>query len=135
MAQRFSAQVDAWVLKSRRRTEAVFKTAAQNVIGEVVDRTPVDTGYLRGSLTVTFNEPVPMRGKRGDGYVAAPYALAIAEAQLGQVIYASFGASYAGYVEYGAGGRRGAGMVRLSAQNWPRHVANAVSEAKARVGR
>jgi hypothetical protein len=134
MAGTFSAQVDAWVLKTKQRQEAVFKTAAQNVIGDVIDRTPVDTGYLRASLTVTLNEPLPMRGQQGDGYTAPPIDLSIAGAQLGDIIFASFVANYALPVEYGARGRAGVGMVRLAAQAWPQHVASAVAAAKARVG-
>ncbi|WP_422366410.1 hypothetical protein [Pelagibius sp.] len=133
MAGTFSAAVDRWTLKTKRRTEAVFRTATQYVVEDVLERTPVDTGYLRASLTVTFNGPVPARGQQGDGYMAPPFALVIAGAQLGQVIYASFGANYALPVEYGKEGREGAGMVRLAAQAWPQHVAKAVAEAKAAV--
>lgn len=134
MAQSFSATVDAWVLKSRQRLEAVLKTSAQFVIEDVVLRTPVDTGYLRASLTVSFDGPLPMRGEQGDGYAAPDYSLAIAGAGLGDTIFASFIANYAAHVEYGARGRSGVGMVRLSAQAWPQHVNRAVAEAKTRVG-
>jgi hypothetical protein len=135
MAQRsFSVSVDDWVRKSRQRLEAVLKTSAQFVIEDVVLRTPVDTGYLRASLTVSLDGPLPMRGDKGDGYAAPPYALAIAGADIGSTITASFVANYAGFVEYGARGRQPVGMVRLSAQEWPRHVNRAVAEAKARVG-
>jgi hypothetical protein len=132
--QSFSAAVDAWVLKSRQRLEAVLKTSAQFVIEDVVLRTPVDTGYLRASFTISFDGPLPMRGSQGDGYTAPPYSLAIAGAGLGDTIYASFVANYAAHVEYGARGRAGVGMVRLAAQSWDQHVARAVAAAKARVG-
>lgn len=136
--QSFSAAVDAWVLKSRARLLAVFRTAAQYVIEDVITRTPVDTGYLRASLTVTLDGPLPIRPDAkpaGAGtYQPQPYALSIAGADLGDTVFASFVASYAQHVEYGARGRAGAGMVRLAAQAWPQHVTRAVAEAKARVG-
>lgn len=133
MAQSFTATVDAWVLQTQARLLAVFKTATEYVVEDVIARTPVDTGYLRASLTVSLNGPLPMRGTQGDAYKAAPYSLAIAGAELGAVITASFVANYAGHVEYGARGRAGAGMVRLSVQKWPEHVNRAVAAAKARV--
>lgn len=133
MSQSFTAQVDAWVLAARQRMIAVFRTSAQYVIEDVRDRTPVDTGALRKSWTVSLDGPLPMRGAQGDGYEAPAYSLAIAGADIGDTIYASFVMSYAGHIEYGAQGRAGVGMVRLAAQAWPQHVNRAVAEAKARV--
>lgn len=133
----FSAAVDEWVMKSRARMLAVFRLSAEYVIEDVIVRTPVDTGFLRASLTVSLDGPLPIRpdakptGTRT--YQPQPYSLQIAGADLGDTIYASFVASYSAHVEYGARGRAGAGMVRLAAQAWPQHVARAVSEAKARV--
>lgn len=133
----FSAEVDEWVMKSRARMLAVFKLSTEYVIEDVIVRTPVDTGFLRASLTVSLDGPLPIRPDAKpagtETYQPQPYSLQIAGADLGDTIYASFVASYAAHVEYGAQGRAGAGMVRLAAQAWPQHVARAVSEAKARV--
>jgi len=131
----FAAQVDEFVLKTQARYEAVMKTAVANVVEDISDRTPVDTGFLRASLTVTTEEPTPASRRKGDGYVAPPYALVINELRAGQTIYAAFAANYAGFVEYGTRNMKGAGMVRLAAQAWPRHVANAIATAKAAVAR
>lgn len=131
--QSFTAAIDEWVLATQARILAVFRTAAQYVIEDVRDRTPVDTGYLKNSLTVSLDGPLPMRGTQGDGYAATPYALAIVGADLGDTIYASFVAEYAAAIEYGARGREGRGMVRLSVQNWQAHVDRATAEAKAAV--
>lgn len=133
MAQTFQAQIDEWVAQTQARMLAVFRTAAQYVIEDVRERTPVDIGYLVNSWTVSLDGPLPMRGTAGDGYVAAPFAAVIAGADLGGTIYASFVANYAGHVEYGARGRQGVGMVRLSVQNWQAHVDRATAEAKAAV--
>jgi uncharacterized protein YbbC (DUF1343 family) len=112
MAQSFQAQVDAWVQATEARMLAVFRTAAQYV---------------------SLDGPLPMRGKAGDGYVAPEMTAVIAGADLGDTIYGSFVAEYAGFQEYGANGRPGAGMVRLSVQNWQAHVDRATAEAKASV--
>jgi len=57
MQHSFTAQIDEWVLASKARMLAVFQTATQYVVEDMLDRTPVDTGYLRASLTVKFNTP------------------------------------------------------------------------------
>ncbi len=138
MQHSFTAQIDEWVLKSKARMLAVFQTATQFVIEDMLDRTPVDTGYLRASLTVKFNTPAPIRpnnvpseGATRNSYgMPTQYALAIAGSKIGQTIYASYTAAYALPVEYGFRSYSGAGMVRLAAQNWDAHVAKAVSVAK-----
>jgi len=117
---------------------AVFRLSAEYVIENVVELTPVDTGFLRASLTVTTDGPLPIRpdanpARDGTTYDLAPYSLVIAGAELGETIFASFVASYSAHVEYGARGRAGRGMVRLAAQRWPEHVDRAVRVAKARV--
>jgi hypothetical protein len=129
----FATQVDEWTLKTQARYEAVLKTAVMNVVEDIIDRTPVDTGFLRASLTISIDDPVPATREKGSAYVAPPYALAISRLQIGQTIYAGFAANYAGYVEYGTKYMKGAGMVRLAAQAWPRHVRDAVAKAKAAV--
>ena len=133
MTQTFKAQVDSWVLETEARMLAVFKTAAESAVEDVIRRTPVDTGYARASWTVTLDHPLPMRGSQGDGYQAPPYSLAIAGSTLGQTVYLSAVANYMGYLEFGTRGRPGVGMVRLTAQRWNAIVNEAVSEVKAAV--
>ena len=135
---RFKSDVDAWVQETQARLDAVFKTAAQAVLEEVVARTPVDTGFLRASLTASLERMAPIRRGSRPGKDATPgsypppdVALVINSARLGQTIYASFTAEYSGVVEYGGENRKAVGMVRLAAQNWPKHVRDAVSAAKA----
>jgi hypothetical protein len=146
----FSASVDKWVLATKARSEAVFKTAAQSMAEDVVDRTPVDTGFLRASLSASLVEPIqinrdatPPKGA-GKGSFPAPanVSLVINNMKLGDKLHIGFVAAYAMRIEYGFKGedslgrsydQKGAGMVRLASQNWPKHVANAVRQAKAAV--
>jgi hypothetical protein len=134
--QSFSATIDAWVAQTEGRLLAVFQTSTQFVIEDVIARTPVDTGFLRASLVVSANGPVPMSRTpdAGGSLETQSYDLAIAGAGLGSAIYATFGAVYAAHVEYGAQGRAGRGMVRLAAQAWPQHVERATELAKSRAG-
>lgn len=137
----FAATIDKWVLETRDRQEAVFKNAAEAVAGDVINRTPVDTGFLRASLQASLVEPPAIdpkaRPDKGAEGIAPPsnYAAVIENATIGQTVYMGFTAAYARHVEYGARGRQGVGMVRLATQAWPQHVAKAVREAKAAVRR
>lgn len=133
----FAAQVDAWVRETEDRIERVFKTAAQFVIEDVSMRTPVDTGTLRASWTVTLDAPLPLRDDiRPNSIPNVPqdYKLAIAGAGIGTTIYASFVAGYAVHVEYGTSKMTPRAMVRGAAQMWQSHVDNAVAAAKATAG-
>ena len=128
--QNFSADVGKWARKTEERLIAVFRFAAQFAYEGIARRTPVDLGYARKSLTMTIAAPLPMTGKRGDGYEAPDYNLTLAGSKLGDVIYISYVANYAGFLEYGARGRTGVGMVRLTAQNWPQIVQRAVAQVR-----
>lgn len=143
MQHSFTAQIDEWVLKSKARMLAVFQTATQFVVEEMIDRTPVYTGYLRASITVRFNTPAPIRPNNRppadaekDSYgMPTQYTLAIAGAKIGQTIYVSYTAAYALPIEYGFKSYAGAGMVRLSAQNWAKHIAKATTIARIKASR
>lgn len=139
----FSAAVDAWAKQSVEVMTAVFRLSAQKVGEAVTDNTPIDTGFLVHSFQASASEMPPIR----KGYAPAtsagpgsytfdngPINLIIQGVPLGDPIYLGFTAEYAPYVEYGANGRAGRGMVRLAAQRWQAIVDQAVREAKAATG-
>lgn len=130
MAGRFEAEVAAWVKKSERLMLAVFQTAAQYAIEEMVGRTRVDTGFMRGTINVSTVGPTPIDPNARPGafnYPVPDYALTLAGMRLGETVWATYTASYARVWEYRDG------MVRLTAQNWQSHVNRAVADAQARV--
>lgn len=139
---RFSANVDGWIAKSKRRMLAVFQQSTQDVI-ELMQtpvgaggNMPVDTGFLRASLqTQIGSAPVGFKTKTKftkGAYTlnSAQYTLTINRAKLGDSIYAVYLANYAWYQEYGSQGRSGRGFVRLAAIQWGRIVADNVRKAK-----
>nr|DAH62777.1 MAG TPA: putative tail component [Caudoviricetes sp.] len=132
----FSGDLARFVYRTQRRMIATFQTSAQILAEEIIERTPIDTGFLRASFTVSLNAPVLMDGSEGGAQNLAE----IAKAGIGDTIYLGFTARYARRIEYGFEGpdslgrvyhQRGEGMVRLSAQNWPFHVKQAIQELKA----
>lgn len=142
----FSAQVDAWVRKTERRMETVFKEAAQDVISEMQEvgpsvanpdstgsgHMPVDTGFLRASLQAKLNQSAGVQIQRPSGdenyaYNASPVVLVIASANLGDTIFATYAASYASRME------ERYGFVRLAAQNWQQIVNRRAKAVRDRV--
>lgn len=139
----FGAQVSAFVAKTQQRVEAVFRESAQRVIEDMVTPVgaggamPVKSGYLRASLQVSTQGPVTRLGKPEDGktyaYDAGPAGLVIAGAEIGQTIFATFGASYAAAVNYGTSTRPGRQFVDLAAQKWPTIVSAVCHELQSSV--
>jgi hypothetical protein len=145
MAQTFSAQVSAFVAKTERRIEAVFKASAQDVISDMQEpgpaigsptafgtgNLPVVTGFLRASLQAAINNPpggITFRPPDGNfAYEPSAVALVIAGARLGETIYATYAANYAPFMEARYG------FVRLAAQNWQSIVDRNAREAQRRV--
>lgn len=136
MAQTFAAKVDAWTRETPERIEAVLKTAVQYTFEDVLDATPRDTGFLAASWRASLTAPQRLTQKNpGAGaFVPEPYKLVIVGLEEGGTIYGSFGAVYAGYVEFGSNGKPGRGMVRLAAQNWGNSVQRAINKVKTGVG-
>lgn len=130
----FNAAVDLWVQQTEERMNAIFKSSAQEVIrimqAPVAEggNMPVDTGFLRASLQVTVNgAPVPAirpnpnpNAPKGslDNYTATVASLAIAGAEIGDSVVASYSANYAPMIEYGTSKSAPRGFVRLAAAQW-----------------
>lgn len=140
----FGAQVDAWVLKTKQRTEAVFRESTQRTVAKMQlpvqagGNMPVDTGFLRASIRASL-ESMPRidnadRKSSGGafGWDDAVVTTTISNAQIGQTIYVGYTASYAPFVEYGSHGRQPRAFVGLAAQQWPVTVSQVVSELKQR---
>lgn len=139
--QSFSATVETFVLKSKVIMLDVFQRSSTLMFEDVLARTPRDTGFLANTLDASLDGPQPIRadarppsdaGK--DSYpVPTEYSLVISNATIGSTVWGSFSAAYARPVEFGTKHQFPAAMIRLAAQAWPFHVAQAVREAKAAV--
>lgn len=138
----FSAQVSAFAAKTKERMTAVRNAAIEATVEDMQTpvarggNMPVDTGFLRASLQVTTGAPVPAAQDNPGGafsFASDAAVLTLASAPLDAVVFATYGARYAPFVEYGARGRAGRRFVALAAQNWPRHVAEASRQLEARI--
>jgi len=100
---------------------------------------PVDTGFLRASLVVgigTVNTPTTSPPADGGAFSwdEAGANLVIEGADLQSPIEARYTAVYARVAEYGGPNRVARRFVALAAQQWPRIVADVVSEVGSRSG-
>ncbi|MFE1598187.1 HK97 gp10 family phage protein [Methylobacterium sp. ID0610] len=141
----FLSQITEWCRQTEARAEAVFRESAQRVIGEMQGRVPVDTGFLKSSLQVSTTAPVPADRSPAAG-TAYPYnptaaTVAIAGAQIGDRLFASYSAVYAPRINYGFVGtdalgrtynQSGRHFVELAVQRWPAIVNDVCRELQSR---
>lgn len=111
----FSATVTRNTRLLRQYQEAIFKQSVQEVLHTANlpkaqgGNMPVDTGYLRNSLTANLNSPAAGTSREGTN-ADEDVALVIAGATVNDVIWAGWTANYAKYQEYKNGFREGAAM-------------------------
>ena len=127
------ATLDQWVLKTKRRTDAVLKDATQTTIAiaqktKAKDgRMPVITNNLRDSLESSI-----AGGVKGDGEES--YILVAGNMKGGDLATFVWRAEYSAAVNNGRDGRPGAHFVEGAVDQWPAIVRASIAKAKARVG-
>ncbi|MDR7032939.1 HK97 gp10 family phage protein [Mesorhizobium sp. BE184] len=133
----FAATVGNWCQKVPNALEVVFKEAAQELVSQLGQLAPVDTGFLRASLMAsTTAMPQLTRANPGVSVPAdlGDIVLVINGADLGDTIYLGYTANYAAFVAYGAQGRAPRPWVTLAAQRWPMIVDEVAARVKQRLG-
>lgn len=132
MRGRFEADLSAFAALTEKKMRAILQQSAQDVIADMQrpkgegGNLPVDTGNLRNSLQVRVNNALLSQG-------AESYVMAIASADIGDVINAAYAANYARRMEYGFVGadklgrnynQPGSFFVRNAAVKWASIVRN-----------
>ena len=133
----FAATVGQWAEKVEGALEAVFKEAAQELVSQLNQLVPVDTGFLRSSLMAsTTAMPALTRANPGMSVPAdlGDILLVINSADLGDTIYLGYTANYAAFVHFGAQGRSPRPWVTMVAQRWEMIVAEKAGEVERRLG-
>jgi len=124
--------IGEWVAKSQSRLDAVWKTAAQDIVREVQTprakggRMPVDTSYLRNSFSADVNKTPS--GNGNSAYTSGPISIVINRAKIGDTVVFGFAAQYAIFVEVKYS------FIRHAAQNWQQIVNKAAKKVKTRMG-
>lgn len=125
MTETFSARVAEFANASEARLTQVWHGALRELDAEIARDTPVVTGNLRNSRTVSTTGPITIdfrtkKFRRPDDTIDN----AIAGAEIGGTARLGFRAVYALRVE----AKRA--FMRLAAQRWPAIVAKAVAKAR-----
>lgn len=106
----------------------------KQLVNEMQEIVPVDTGFLRASLEASTAGTPPMTRPNPDpngsfSWNPGQVYAVIESATYGERVYLGYTAEYAALVHYGAGSRPARPWVDLVAQRWRQIVA----EARARV--
>lgn len=125
MAESFSVAVARWTEGTEQDQAAVLHESLRQLDEEVASRTPVLTGNLRNSRTVSTLGPPPVDWKTKK-FREPSDAInnAIAGVDVGQTAYLGFRAPYAHKIE------KVHGFLRLAAQGWSQIVDRAVRVVK-----
>lgn len=124
-----AADISKWGDKVKRRMKAVVQESTQRVFAEAQTpvakggNMPVDTGFLRNSLTMALNGSTSLTGPES-------YVLSVAGMDLGDIIEGGWTANYARHVEHGSRGRAGRKFMNSAANNWTRIVDQVAKEVQ-----
>lgn len=130
----FGAEVEAWCLKVPAVIEAIFKASVQELVSQLNDLVPRDTGFLQSSLLASTSEMPLLNRAPGAIIPAGQIELVINAAELGETIYLGYTANYGAYVHYGTSKMPGRPWVDMVAQRWQSIVDQKTAELKAKLG-
>lgn len=111
MAERskvFMAKLDRWVKEQPQKIDGFARQVCFEISERVVDKTPVDTGFLRGSWQPSIGEPSTDHQGSEDkaedaksSKAVAAVSLLIPQMKAGDHFYMVNNANYARFLEYG----------------------------------
>jgi len=120
----FSSDIRRFSKKARRNAELTFRGTALGLFGKVIQRTPVDTGRLRGNWQTQVNTaPSDELDRKGAGPALRELQSVALRAKLGDSIYLVNNLPYAKPIEEGRSDQAPQGMVRVTLLSFRRLVA------------
>lgn len=116
------------------KVELVVRKAALDLGGQLLDRSPVDTGRFKNNWATSVNSMSTATGAGADASAAAARTMLqaqVAEWKPGQTIWITNSLPYAYRLEYDGWSKQApGGMVRLAVQDYAQAVAKAARELK-----
>lgn len=116
------------------KAELVVRKAALDLGGQLLDRSPVDTGRFKNKWATSVNGMSTATGAGADASAAAARTMLqaqVAEWKPGKTIWITNSLPYAYRLEYDGWSKQApGGMVRLAVQNYAQAVAKAARELK-----
>lgn len=129
----FAADLRALCERAGDKAEMVVRGAALELGGQMVDRSPVDTGRFKNAWVTSTGAADPSRPQGADKSGARSLAVLnerIAAWKPGQTIWILNNLSYAKPLEYGHSQQAPSGIVRLTVQNYGEAISKAVALIK-----
>lgn len=140
--QIFQKSLASWAKKAGAKLDALARQSIQELVAEVVQTTPVDTGFLRGSWQPSVNSAdISTPGKDDAGGVRAQVLTGIVVKQMkpGDTFFCVNNAAYAMRIEYGFVGTDSLGrnynqagrfFVKRAMRRWPSIVKRTAASLK-----
>ncbi|GAB2472149.1 hypothetical protein GCM10027082_24580 [Comamonas humi] len=129
----FAEDLNALCKKAGDKAEMVVRRAALELGGEMVDRSPVDTGRFKNNWVTSTGAPDSSRSADADKAGARARAMLnekVAGWKPGQTIWILNNLPYAERLEYGWSKQAPGGMVRLTVQNYAEAVKKAADQVR-----
>ncbi|NAZ37150.1 hypothetical protein [Rubellimicrobium sp. CFH 75288] len=129
----FRASLAQWAHLTAEQTEAVARQVCFEAASRVVQNTPVDTGFLRGSWQPSIGAPLVKDEDLASvdpagANAASQIALAVLQMKAGERFWMLNGCSYGRFVEYGTSKMEGRHFVQKVVQSWPAIVAHVMAD-------
>lgn len=113
----FDKDINSFAKKVDKAALAIFRGTALTLFGNIVKRTPVDTGRLRGNWQAQINTPplgTTTTDDRSGGKANAGAKREVGIAKIGDSIYFTNNLPYAGVIEDGSSKQAPQGMVKVT---------------------
>lgn len=129
----FAADLAKLCERAGDKAELVVRKVALDMGGQLIDRSPVDTGRFKNNWVTSMGSMSTATGGNADP--SAGTARTLLKTQVdgwkpGQTIFITNSLPYAMRLEHGYSKQAPAGMVKLTVQNYAQAVAKAARELK-----
>ena len=133
----FKDQIRAFNKKAEKAADMVFRGTALDLFSSIVQRTPVDTGRLRGNWQVGINSPgvgALYAEDKGGSKAQKRAASGVKRAGIGDSIFITNNLPYAKAIEYGHSAKQAPnGMVRVTVAEFKQHVKRNARKARGKL--
>lgn len=130
-ADLFKVRLGRWENATKAKLDALARQVCFEMAQRVVEKTPVDTGFLRGSWQPSIGAPQVATDPAPDpagAAASATIAAVIPQIKAGDRFYMLNNASYARAVEYGTSKMAGRHYVSDTVAAWPEIVRSTAAE-------
>ena len=129
----FSNRIQKFASDSEAKSNRVLRRVSLDLLRRLIIRSPVDTGRFRGNWVTginQFSEVNPDTKDKSGGVTISKGESDLARAKIGDRIFISNNLPYAVRLENGWSLQAPAGMLAITAAEWPGIVSDAVDAEK-----